>query len=95
MNDARFVAGFAHALEHTGGYAPDEATRVARTLLPDVMTYDPARPASFPANGRALTDDAAATFMAILTNGKAGGHKIRPHSDLLAGFPYLGPPHNA
>ena len=95
VNDARFVAVFAHGLEHAGGYAPDEAVRVARTLLPDVMVYDPTRPASFPSNGRALTDDGAAVFMAILTNGKAGGHKIRPHSDLLTDFPYLGPPHNA
>ena len=30
-DDARFVAAFAHALEHTGGYAPEEARRVAET----------------------------------------------------------------
>jgi Domain of unknown function (DUF4331) len=29
VDDARFVALFAHALEHTGGYSPDEARRVA------------------------------------------------------------------
>src|SRR6202165_3593898 len=28
-NDGRFLAGFAHALEHTGGYTPAEAKRVA------------------------------------------------------------------
>src|SRR5271170_6035980 len=28
-NDARFVPVFAHALEHTGGYSSEEATRVA------------------------------------------------------------------
>jgi hypothetical protein len=28
-DDPRYVAGFAHALEHTGGYASNEATRVA------------------------------------------------------------------
>jgi hypothetical protein len=32
-NDAKFVAGFAHALEHTGGYVPEEAIRLARTML--------------------------------------------------------------
>ena len=37
-NDARFIAVFAHALEHTGGYAPEEARRVAGTLLPDVLS---------------------------------------------------------
>src|SRR6266566_3255178 len=30
-NDGRFIAGFAHALEHTGGYSPAEAKRVAGT----------------------------------------------------------------
>src|SRR6476660_7717406 len=36
-NDGRFLASFAHALEHTGGYTPAEAQRVAGTLLPDVL----------------------------------------------------------
>src|SRR6266436_1704789 len=66
----RFFAGFAHALEHTGGYAPEEATLVARTLLPEILSYDPTRPASFPDNGRTLTDDAADVFLAVLTNRK-------------------------
>ncbi len=94
-DDSRFVAIFAHALEHTGGYSPDEAERVARTLLPDIMPYDPSRPASFPQNGRTLTDDAADVFMVILTNGKVAGDAVGPHGDLLAEFPYLGPPHGA
>jgi hypothetical protein len=94
-NDARFIAIFAHALEHAGGYAPEEASRVAGTLLPDVLSYDPRRPASFPSNGRALTDDAADAFLAILTNGKVTGDRVGAHDDLLAEFPYLGPPHNA
>src|ERR1700722_6537562 len=68
-NDARFIAVFAHALEHTGGYAPEEARRVARTLLPDMLFYDPTRPSSFPSNGRTLTDDAADAFLAVLTSG--------------------------
>ena len=33
-DDARFVPVFAHALEHTGGYTPEEAKQVAGTLLP-------------------------------------------------------------
>jgi Domain of unknown function (DUF4331) len=94
-DDARFVAVFAHALEHAGGYAPEEARRVAATLLPDLLSYDPTRPASFPDNGRTLTDDAADAFLAILTNGKVTEDKVGPHGDLLAEFPYLGPPHNA
>src|SRR5262245_59129042 len=94
-NDARFVAHFAHALEHTGGYTPDEAKRVAATLLPDVLRYNPTRPASFGTNGRALRDDVADAFLAILTNGKVTDDQAGPHSDLLDEFPYLGPPHTA
>jgi NAD(P)-dependent dehydrogenase (short-subunit alcohol dehydrogenase family) len=95
VDDARFVAGFAHALEHTGGYTPEEARRVAGTLLPEILPYDPTRPASLPDNGRTLTDDAVDTFLAILTNGKVTEDKVGPHGDLLAEFPYLGPPHSA
>jgi hypothetical protein len=92
-NDECFLAGFAHALEHTGGYTPAEAKRVAGTLLPDVLPYDPTRPASFPDNGRTLTDDAFDSFIRILTNGKVTEDKVGPHNDLLRVFPYVGPPH--
>jgi hypothetical protein len=94
-DDLRFLAAFAHALEHTGGYTPKEAKRLAGTMLPEVLSYDPTRPASFPDSGRTLTDDAADAFLATLTNGKVTGDKVGPHGDLLAEFPYLGPPHNA
>ena len=92
-DDERFLAGFAHALEHTGGYAPAEAKRVAGTLLPDVLPYDPTRPVSFPDNGRTLTDDGFDFFMRVLTNGKVTGDNVGPHDDLLTEFPYVGPPH--
>src|SRR6476659_5805696 len=94
-NDARFVPIFAHELQHAGGYTPTEARHVARTLLPDMLSYDPRRPASFPRNGRTLTDDAADAFLAVLTNGKVTGDGVGPHGDLLIEFPYLGSPHNA
>jgi hypothetical protein len=93
-NDGRFVAGFAHALEHAGGYAPEDARRVAGTLLPDILSYEPTRPARFPSNGRTLTDDAGDAFLAVLTNGKIVDDKVEAHRDLLAEFPYLGPPHS-
>ena len=82
-------------LEHAGGYTPEEARRVARTLLPDILSYDPRRAALFPRNGRTLTDDAADAFLAVLTNGKVTGDRVGPHGDLLNEFPYLGSPHNA
>jgi hypothetical protein len=94
-DDARFVPVFAHALEHTGGYTPAEATRVAGTMLPDVLPYDSSKPASYPGNGRALTDDVVDFFLPLLTNGKVTQDKVGPHKDLLASFPYLGPPHKA
>ena len=93
--DARFVPVFAHSLEHTGGYTPEEAKRVAGTLLPDMLRYDPREPARYPANGRALTDDAVDVFITILTNGKITTDRVGPHKDLLTAFPYLGSPHNA
>jgi hypothetical protein len=94
-DDGRFLAGFAHALEHTGGYTPADAKRAAGTLLPDVLPYDTTRPASFPNNGRTLTDDGFDFFMRVLTNGRVTGDNVGPHSDLLLEFPYVGPPHQA
>jgi len=91
--DARFVAGFAHALEHAGGYTPEDAKRVAGTLLPDILFYDASRPALFPNNGRLLSDDVVDYFIPILTNGKVMGDKVGPHSDVLGVFPYVGAPH--
>jgi len=63
-DDVSFLAVFAHSLEHAGGYSPQEAKRVASTLLPDLLSYDPLGPASFPANGRTLTEDAFDYFLA-------------------------------
>ena len=93
--DERFLAPFAHALEHTGGYSPAEAKRVAGTLLPDVLFYDPTRPASFPDNGRTLTDDVFDSFIRIFTNGRVTEDRVGPHGDLLQEFPYVGPPHQS
>jgi hypothetical protein len=94
-DDARFVAVFAHSLEHTGGYTPAEATRVAKSLLPDILFYDPRQPASYPQNGRALSDDVMDGFISILTNGKLKTDNVGPHKDLLSSFPYVGAPHMA
>jgi hypothetical protein len=93
-NDARFIPLFAHALEHAGGYSPEEATRTASTLLPDVLPYKPSGEPLYPTNGRALTDDAVAHFLSILTNGKVTGDGLKPHTDFLAELPYVGPPHS-
>jgi hypothetical protein len=49
----------------------------------------------YPDNGRALTDDVIDQFLSMLTNGKVKSDGVGPHHDLLATFPYLGPPHMA
>ena len=92
-DDGRFVAVFAHSLEHAGEYTPEQATRVAQTLLPDILSYDPNEPAAYPANGRTLSDDVMDHFVSILSNGKVTRDNVGAHDDLLAVFPYLGPPH--
>jgi len=94
-DDDRFVGVFAHELEHAGAYTNEDARRVAKTLLPDILFYDPRRAASFPHNGRTLTDDVVDVFFSMLTNGKVTGDKVGPHNDLLDEFPYLGPPHDS
>ena len=90
--DDRFVDAFAHELEHSGGYTTEAATAVAGTLLPDILYYDPSKPARYPDNGRTLTDDVVDVFLSIYANRKITD-KVGPHRDLLGEFPYLGPPH--
>ena len=94
-DDARFLPMFAHSLEHAGGYSQQEAERMASTLLPDLLSYDTSSKTSYPVNGRTLTEDVFDFFLAILTNGKITEDKVGPHSDLIAEFPYVGPPHKA
>lgn len=73
--------------------ALEAATETARKLLPDILSYNPREPVRYPHNGRTLTDDVVDVFLSMYTNGKVTGDKVGPHSDLLDGFPYLGPPH--
>lgn len=95
VDDHAFIPVFAHSLEHLGNFASDAAKEVAKDLLPDVIRYDAAQPATYPANGRTLTDDVMGPFLAIITDGKVTTHNLSHHDDLLADFPYLGPPHVA
>jgi hypothetical protein len=87
-----FLAKFAHALEHMGQYPPDEAIAVAETLLPDLLPYDYRLPPGLPENGRTLTDDAFDLALSVYTR-RPITDGVGPHADLLADFPYLGPPH--
>jgi hypothetical protein len=96
VGDYRFFAGWRsdHFFFDTQG-AVNNLQFTAKALLPDILMFDPTRPASFGENGRALTDDAADAFVRILTNGTVTGDGVGAHHDLLAEFPYLGAPHKA
>jgi hypothetical protein len=74
------------------GYSPDEAKAAALTLLPDILHYDRTKPAHYP-NGRVPTDDVFSTRMIFMVHGEATSQDVKPHTDLLADFPFLGNPH--
>lgn len=73
-------------------YTVAQAQGLADVLLPDVLTYDTSKPASF-LNGRALRDDVIDIELGITTNGAVTSDGVGPHGDYLASFPYLGVPH--
>ena len=86
-----FAAKFAVALEKNGR-GREQAHEAALTLLPDILPYNYASTAGY-CNGRQLTDDIIDKQLALFTNGAVTTDKVGPHRDLLATFPYLGPPH--
>jgi len=81
-------------LEHNGGYSAQQAEAVIDEagLLPDMLRYDPARPARYP-NGRTLSDHVVDARLAMISNNSVPSDGLRPHDDLLEEFPYLGTPH--
>ena len=87
---ANYLRPWSKLLEENG-HTPDEAAAAARIVLPDILRYDRTRPAAYP-NGRAVTDDVFSARFAWLTKGKVSSDGLKPHDDLLAEFPYLGPP---
>ncbi|CAN5798621.1 hypothetical protein BH10CHL1_BH10CHL1_39440 [soil metagenome] len=74
------------------GYNVENAQKTALSLLPDILDYDYASSAGY-GNGRKLTDDIIDIQLALFTNGAVTTDKVGPHQDLLATFPYVGPPH--
>jgi hypothetical protein len=88
---ANYLQPWSAILQNAGGYTPDQATAAALQVLPDILHYDRTQPATYP-NGRILTDDVYSARFAWLTNGKVPPSGLKPHDDLLAHFPYLGPP---
>jgi pimeloyl-ACP methyl ester carboxylesterase len=87
---ANYLGPWSKILENSG-YTPDEAKTAALQVLPDILRYDRTQPATYP-NGRIPTDDVYSMRFAWLTHGKVGSAGLKPHDDLLAEFPFLGPP---
>jgi hypothetical protein len=90
----RWTDQFVHLMGHTGNYTREEAIAAidAEGLLPDMLTFDPSRPAEYP-NGRSFTDDVINHRLSFLTKGDAPPTGLKPHTDTLGEFPYIGNPH--
>ena len=88
---ANYLGPWSTILENAGGYSPEAAKAAALDVLPDILHYDRTKPATYP-NGRVLTDDVYSARFAWLSNGKIPPTGLKPHDNLLAAFPYLGPP---
>jgi Domain of unknown function (DUF4331) len=95
VNDReRWTDQFVHLMGHTGNYTREEAIAAidAERLLPDMMTFDRSKAAKYP-NGRVFTDDVINHRLAFLSKGDIPPTGLKPHTDVLTEFPYLGPPH--
>jgi len=77
-----------------GGASYDAATAatIAGILLPDILTYNYTSAGGF-LNGRRLDDDVIDIELGLVTNGARTTDGVGAHGDLLANFPFLGPPH--
>jgi hypothetical protein len=90
----RWLEQFVHLMGHTGNYSREEAIAEIdkERTLPDVLSFDPSKPAKYP-NGRVFTDDVIDYRLAFLTKGECPASGLKPHTDILKEFPYLGTPH--
>jgi hypothetical protein len=73
VNDRkRWLDQFVHLMGHTGSYSREEAIAAIdkERTLPDVLSFDPSKPARYP-NGRVFTDDVIDYRLAFLTKGDA------------------------
>ncbi len=95
VNDrTRWLEQFIHLLGHTGNYTREEAISAIdkEGILPDVLSFDPSKPAKYP-NGRVFTDDVIDYRVGFLTKNECPPTGLKPHTDVLKEFPYLGTPH--
>jgi hypothetical protein len=95
VNDRkRWLELFVHLMGHTGDYTREEAIAAIDKdrILPDMLSFDPSKPAKYP-NGRVFTDDVIDHRLAFLSKGDIPPTGLKPHTDTLKTFPYLGTPH--
>ncbi len=95
VNDrTRWLELFIHLMGHTGNYTRDEAIAAidAHAILPDMLSFNPSQPAKYP-NGRVFTDDVIDYRLAFLSKGDIPPSGLKPHTDLLDEFPFIGTPH--
>ena len=88
---ANYLEPWSKILENAAATRPKQAKAAALQVLPDILHYDRTKPATYP-NGRVPTDDVYSMRFAWLSNGKIPPTGLKPHDDLQAQFPYLGPP---
>jgi len=96
VNDRkRWLEMFIHLMGHTGDYTRDEAIKAIEEhgILPDMLSFDPTKPAGYP-NGRIFTDDVINFRLSFLSKGDIPPDGLKPHTDTLNEFPYLGTPHS-
>jgi hypothetical protein len=95
VNDrTRWLEQFIHLMGHTGNYTREEAIAAidADAILPDMLSFDPTKPARYP-NGRVFSDDVINHRLSFLSKGDIPPDGLSPHTDTLGVFPYIGHPH--
>ncbi|MBS1990081.1 MAG: DUF4331 family protein [Cyanobacteria bacterium SZAS LIN-2] len=95
VNDySRWLELFVHLMGHTGDYTREEAIAAINehSLLPDMLSFNPSKPAGYP-NGRTFADDVINARLSFLSKGDIPPDGLSPHTDTLDVFPYLGTPH--
>jgi hypothetical protein len=95
VNDRnRWLDQFVHLMGHTGNYTREEAIAAIDKdrILPDMLCYNSSLPVKYP-NGRVFTDDVIDHRLAFLSKGDIPPSGLKPHTDILAEFPYIGTPH--
>lgn len=95
VNDyKRWLELFIHLMGHTGDYTREESIAAINEagILPDMLSFDPSKPAAYP-NGRTFTDDVINARLSFLSKGEIPPDGLSPHTDILPDFPYIGTPH--